>query len=111
MDSKTYYVRDIGFQRAIGAKKMKKKLFPIKEIDQIITEMEGGKKSLSIAQIKEVRKIVSVMLYWDTQISSPEVYKALVANGKRIVAREKKGHTTLKKLMNAYKNLIKRHKS
>lgn len=50
----------------------------LNELAKIVTKKEGGKKEISIAQVKEVIKHVSVVMY-----ENPELIERMLSNGKR----------------------------
>lgn len=58
----------------------------IKELDELIAKCESGKKQVNIAQIKEIRKIISLLIF-----QNPLALGALIESGKKALKEMKDG--------------------
>ena len=60
----------------------------LNELAKRIAKAETGSKEVSIGQIKEIIKLISITLYFDKEIAKdmniePKLIKKLISNGKR----------------------------
>lgn len=61
---------------ALGRRSMKKQIKDLNHLAKVLTLAEGGKKSISVAQVKEILKDLSVLM-----VECPEVMAMLINLG------------------------------